>query len=283
MNIITISNQYLTVNISAKGAEMQSILKDGRERLWQGDPTVWSGRAPLLFPICGGLKDDKFIFDGKEYTLPRHGFARHSVFETEEASPQKAVFLLRSNPETLKNYPFDFELRVIYTLNDSAINIEYQITNLSKGNMYFSIGSHEAYSCPEGVSNYRIIFEQPEDLIANRLAGSLVGSQTINLGNNTRQLNLTSELFEHDSLNFLNLKSRSATLENITTEEGIRVDFKGADYFLVWQKPGANYICLEPWCGIADFEDSDYDITAKPGIICLESNKTFAKNHSITF
>ncbi len=280
---ITISNEYLTAEISAKGAELQSIKKDGRECLWNGDPSVWSGRAPLLFPVCGALKDDKFVFDGKEYTLPRHGFARQSVFETELAESQRAVFLLRSNAETLAVYPFDFELRVIYTLDKSKINIEYIVKNLSKGEMYFSIGSHEAYSCPGGIESYSVIFDQNEDLIANRLDGGLVGSKTIDLGQNTKELPLKCEYFEEDSLNFLKLNSRKVVLKNRNTGEEVSVEFPGAEYFLIWQKPGAEYICLEPWCGIADFTDSDCDITKKRGIITLPSNEAFTKQHSITF
>ncbi len=283
MKLITISNEYLTAEISAKGAELQSIKTDGRERLWNGDPSVWSGRAPLLFPVCGALKDDKFVFGGKEYTLPRHGFARQSQFEIESAELQKAVFLLRSSEKTLAVYPFEFELRVIYTLDKTCINIEYEVKNLTNGEMYFSIGSHEAYSCPEGIENYSVIFDKAENLIANRLDGALVGSRTVDLGQNTRELPLKCEYFEEDSLNFLNLNSRRVILKNRKTGEEIKVDFEGAEYFLIWQKPGASYICLEPWCGIADFCDSDYDITKKPGIVKLSPNQAFTKRHSITF
>lgn len=283
MNTVTISNEYLTVAISSKGAEMQSIKKEAREHLWNGDPSIWSGRAPLLFPVCGALKDDKFIFSDKEYTLPRHGFARQSEFEVESAEKEKAVFLLRSNEETLTKYPFEFELRVTYALDKSRINIEYAVKNLSKGEMYFSIGSHEAYACPEGIEAYSVIFDKCEDLTANRLDNGLVSQRTINLGTNTQELPLRREYFEEDSLNFLNLNSRKVTLKNRKTGEQIEVQFDGADYFLIWQKPGANYICLEPWCGIADFTDSDPDITKKRGIVCLPASGTFTKNHSITF
>ncbi len=283
MNTITISNEYLTVEISPMGAELQSIRKGGKEYLWNGDPAVWSGRAPLLFPICGALKDDKFIFEGKKYTLPRHGFARYSQFEAELKESDKAVFLLRSSAETLKSYPFEFELRVSYTLDKSKINIEYAVKNLSSGDMYFSIGSHEAYACPEGIEEYSVIFDKAENLISNRLDGGLIAGKTIDLGTDTCELPLKCEYFEEDSLNFLNLNSRRVVLKNRNTGAEIEVQFEGADYFLIWQKPGANYICLEPWCGIADFTDSDFDITNKRGIIKLPSNDIFIKKHSITF
>lgn len=280
---LTISNERLSVTISAKGAEMKSIIMDGKERLWEGDGAVWSGQAPILFPICGGLKDDKFIFEGQEYKLPKHGFARGSEFEIESAGKDKAVFLLRSNEERLASYPFEFEFRVTYSLDETKINVQYSALNLSGKDMYFSVGAHEAYSCPEGIEEYSVIFEEPENLDSNILNGNLLEYETVNIGSNVRELPLKYEYFASDALVFLNLKSRKAALLNRNTGEKVEVEYDGFDYFLLWTKPGAKYICLEPWCGIQDFVDSDGDITNKRGIIRLSPDRICVKTHSILF
>ena len=280
---VKISNNDISVTISTFGAEIKSVIKNGKEMIWDGNPEFWSGQAPVLFPICGGLKDDKFIFEGKEYTLPKHGYARKTEFELESVGQEKAVFLLRSDEESIKKYPFEYELRVIYTLDGSKLNVEYNIKNIADKNMYFSIGAHEAYACPEGIEEYSIVFDKAEDLNALQLDGNLLKYGTINIEKNVSELPLRTEYFEHDALVFLDIKSRKVSLKNQRTDETIDVEFDGFPYLLLWTIPGANYICIEPWCGIPDFIDSDYDITKKKGIIKVLPKHTCSKTHSIQF
>lgn len=282
-NKVTISNNYISVTVSSKGAEMKSVTKNGKEMLWSGDPNVWAGQAPVLFPICGGLRDDKFVYEGKEYTLFKHGYARMSEFELESHSAEKAVFLLKSDEESRKNYPFDYEFRIIYTLNGSTVDVEYNIKNLSDGAMYFSVGAHEGYACPEGIEEYSIIFEENENLYSSILNGNLLEYNTLNVGKGIKELPLKYEYFAIDALVFLNLKSKCVKLRNRKTGQEIDVAFDGFDYFLLWTKPNAPYICIEPWCGIPDFVDSDYDITGKKGIIRLDKDGVCVKKHSINF
>lgn len=281
--LINISNNVLNVTISTFGAELKSIKKEGKEFLWGGNPKVWSGQAPLLFPICGGLKDDKYIYDGKEYTLPKHGFARHSEFILENKEAAKATFLLKSNAETKKCYPFDFETRVTYELDGEKINVEYAVTNTGDNKMYFSIGAHEGYDCPDGIENYTLIFDKEESFDSTVLNGNMLEHKTIKLKENSKELPLKYKYFEIDAQVFLNLKSRKVTLKHNTDGKCIDVEFDGADYLLIWTKPNGKYICIEPWCGIPDFMDSDYDITNKVGIIGLDSKQTEIKRHSIKF
>ena len=280
---VTISNNDISVIISTFGAEIKSVIKNGKELIWEGNPEYWSGQAPLLFPICGGLKDDKFVFEGKEYNLPKHGFARLSEFELESHDSEKAVFLLRSDDESLKQYPFEYELRVIYTLDNSKLNVEYNVKNISDKNMYFSIGAHEAYACPEGIEEYSIVFDKAEDLNASLLDGNFLKYETVNVGENVSEFQLKTEYFTTGALVFLDLKSKQVSLKNQKTGEAIEVDFNGFDYLLLWTIPGAGYICIEPWCGIPDFVDSDYDITKKKGIIKVLPKHICSKNHSILF
>lgn len=277
-----IANEKIKCTISALGAEIQSIIKDGKEIIWEGNPDVWSGRAPVLFPICGGLKDDKYIYECKEYTLPKHGFARKSEFELEKHEKESVTFLLSSSEDTLKRYPFDFELRITYTLSGAELKVDYNVTNTGKNNMYFSIGSHEAYACPEGIEEYSIVFEEEEALNSSILNGNLLEYNTISIGESIRELPLKYEFFAVDALVFLDIKSRKVTLMH-KGERVVDVAFDGADYLLLWTKPAGRYICIEPWCGVPDFEDSDYDITHKRGIISAEPKKTVTKTHTLTF
>ena len=280
---VKIKNSSLAVTISSMGAEITSVKKGEKELIWQADPNVWKGHAPLLFPICGGLKEDKFIYGGKSYIMPKHGFARNSESEVETASENSATFLLKSNDETKKCYPFDFELRVIYSLIENELTVTYDIKNTTDGDMYFSIGSHEAYSCPDGISEWSVIFDKEEDLIATPVDGPLLTYDENVLAKNTRILPLKDEYFEIDALVFQNLKSRKLTLKNDKIGYQIGLDFDGFPYLLIWTKPNAKYICLEPWCGIPDFLDSDFDITKKKGIICLRKGENATRTHKILF
>ena len=160
--MIKLQNEFVTASISEVGAELKSLVCNQTEYIWEGRPEVWGFSCPLLFPICGGLKDDKYLYDSKEYILPKHGFARTAQFEVERADDTFAVFCTKSNSETKKSYPFDFELRVIYTLCQKSLKIEYEVCNKGEKTMYFSIGSHEGYYTPEGIEDYDVIFPQNE-------------------------------------------------------------------------------------------------------------------------
>ena len=280
---LILSNNRINATFSTKGAELISVLKDGKEKIWIGDPAVWGCHAPLLFPICGGLRDDKYVYNGKDYTLQKHDYARFVEFEVESHSDNSIVFLHKFNKETLKNFPFEYELRVIYTLNGSEIKVGYNVKNLADSDMYFSIGGHEGYYCPEGIEEYSVIFDKPEILDSSILNGNLLEYNTINVGENTCELPLKYEFFAVDALVFLNLKSRKVSLKNRKTGEEVGLEFEGHDFFLLWTKPGAKYICLEPWCGCQDFVDSDYDFKNKKGIIKLSGREEKTKTHKIIF
>jgi len=281
--MVTLTNQQLTVIIAKMGAELKSVRMNGTEYLWEGRPEVWSSSAPLMFPICGGLKNDTFTYLGKTYTLPKHGYARKSLFTLESQEDTRAVFLLTSNEETRKCFPFDYELRVIYTLDGNAIDVTYEVKNLTKGEMYFSIGSHEAYYTPEGIEDYDVVFPQNETLNACVLYGPLLSDQRTPIIKDTNVLPLYDKYFTIDALVFKEICSRSATLRNRKTGRAVRVDFPYADYFVLWHKPNAPYMCLEPWAGIPDSDTADGDITKKEGILRLDEGKAYTGTHRITF
>ena len=280
---IKLSNGILEATVSTRGAELTDLKKEGRAVLWEGDPAVWGFHAPILFPICGGLKGGAFIYRGKEYALQKHGFARYAEFKLEEQSDTKAVFLLRESPETLQQYPFAFAFRVIYTLVGSELQVDYCVRNPSaEEDLLFSVGAHEAYACPEGIGEYSVLFDLPETLDGVSLTDGLLGRKTENLGENVRELPLRDELFADDALVFLGLRSRKVQLVHRKTQRRVALDFAGHDAFLLWTKPGAKYICLEPWCGYPDTVDADRLLEHKGGIIRLTPGSALTKTHRIT-
>lgn len=280
---IKISNGKSDAVISIRGAELTSLISNGREVIWQADPAVWPKHCPNLFPICGGLRDDKFIFEGKEYTLLKHGYAAATEFDVESKTETSVTFLHTSNEETLKSFPFTYELRIVYTLNGSDLKVDYNVKNTGNGDMYFSIGAHEGYNCKGGLKNYTICFEKDEDFMATPVSGPLLMHEEHQVSPSGRELPLKDELFAVDALVFRNANSKSAHIrENATGKIMASVEFKDFNELLIWTKPGSEYICIEPWCGIPDYTDSDYDITKKPGILKLALGDVTVKTHTIT-
>ena len=278
--MITISNEFLTATFSEVGAELKSLKCDGREHIWYGDPQFWTGSSPVLFPICSGLKDDEFIYEGKTYKLQKHGFARRATFDVETVDGNTATFLLSSKNCPQDNYPFQYEFRIIYTLVGKKVNVEYNIRNLTDGDMYFSVGAHEAYHCPEGIENYEIIFDKKENLDAYQLDGPLLSFDTKSYGINTDTLQLDNSLFENDCLIFKNLNSRCVILRNKTTNQKIKVKFEKFPFLLIWTVPGAPFVCIEPWCGITDPINTNKQFNQKEGIEKIEKGGHFYRIHS---
>ena len=191
------------------------------------------------------------------------------------------VMVIRVVPEK-ESFPFDYELRVIYTLTGKTLSVDYSVKNLSECTMYFSIGSHEGYYTPEGIEDYDVIFPQNETLNAYVLYGNLLSNQQLPIIKDSSTLPLYDKYFTVDALVFKDLKSKSAKLRNRKTGRAVEVNFPDSKYFLLWHKPCAPYICVEPWDGVQDIVDSSYDITKKEGIISLESGSEYKNTHTIS-
>lgn len=282
MAIIEIKNDKLSVGINTLGSELMFINgSSGTEFLWNGDETVWSYRAPILFPICGGLKKDIYTFDGREYTLKKHGFARKFEFKGTRLRDTKAEFVLESNEDTIKSYPFAFRLKIIFELLDNKLKVSNIVENLSDQSMYFSIGAHEGYNCPEGIEDYEIRFDEKQTLDSFILDGNLLEDNSVRIIEDSNVLPLKYEYFSVDALVFKDIKFDKVTLAHKNSGKKVTVVFDGASYFLLWTKPNANYICLEPWNGVQDIVGSDYDITTKEGIIKLNAGEDYISVHTI--
>ena len=279
--MITIKNDYLTAKINEVGAELKSLVCNDTQYIWTGDERFWAGSAPLLFPICSGLKDDEYYLDGKKYTLQKHGYARFCKFEVENQVEDSVTFLLCSNEESLKQFPFHYELRVTYTLENKTLKVKYDVKNLSDDTMYFSIGAHEGYYCPEGIEEYDVILPEAETLDSTVLEGNVLGNNKVRIIENSNRIALKYDYFAVDALVFKDMKARSAVLKNRNNGKAVKVTFEGCDYFLLWTKPDAPYICLEPWCGISDNKDTDKNFKTKEGIRQIAAGGNFVNEHSI--
>lgn len=279
-----IKSNELTVKIDTLGAEIKSVKnRDGVEFMWEGNPDIWSGTAPVMFPICGGLKDDKFTFNGKEYTLTKHGFAKLKEFETESITQNSVTFLLKSDADTLKSYPFEFEFRVFVSVDKNTVTVTYAVKNLNDGTMYFSVGAHEAYATPEGIEAYDIVFDKCENLDAYELDGNLLTYSKNNIVSNSNTLALDDKYFTIDALVFKEHLSNSCTLTQRGGTRRVKVEYDDFRFLLLWHKHLAKYICIEPWNGIPDLIDADGDITHKFGITPLGARKDYSITHKITF
>lgn len=279
--MIILDNGSLRVEIAERGAEIRRVTLNGEDRFWCGDPNVWGGVAPVLFPICGGLKEDRFSIGGEIYNLQKHGFAKNMDFEVEKQTNVSAVFLLTETPETLAVYPWKFELRIKYTLTGTAIRVDYDIKNNSESTMYTAIGSHEAYACPGGIEDYDIIFERKETLKSAIVNGKLIERNTNTVLFESNTLPLYNEYFTVDALVLTDLKSRFVTLRNRKNGKSAAVSFDGFDYLLIWTKPEAEYVCIEPWTSIPSYVDDEIDITLKEGMTAVLPKAHFEKTHII--
>lgn len=280
--ITTISNSRLTASIKHAGAELFSI-KDNqnKEYIWEGNPDFWGKHSPVLFPIVGTLKNNTYTINGKEYQLPRHGFARDMEFELIEKTENKAVFSLKSSDETLKKYPFEFELQLVYTLNGNALEIAYNVINKSEEKLPFSIGAHPAIALPENFENYAFEFEKEETLKYYLLENDLISNQTKILETQNNLVPLNYELFKNDALIFKTLESNSlAILEN--SKPYIKVDFEDFPSLGIWTKENAPFVCIEPWLGYSDTLENSGNLYEKEGILILDESKTFTSKFSIT-
>ncbi|MBQ9354782.1 MAG: aldose 1-epimerase family protein, partial [Clostridia bacterium] len=251
--MVRISNNILSAEFNEFGAELKSLKKGKEEYIYGGDSKFWNGSSPVLFPICSALKDDTYYIDGKKYKMDKHGFAKNMLFSVEEKSENQVTFLLVDNADTLKIYPYKFEFRIRYTLRENKLDVEYIIKNTNDNEMFFSVGAHEGYSCPEGIEDYDILLPSKQTLKSNILSGpDTLGYEQMEILNDNNIFPLKNEYFKDDALIFLNIPFDNLILENRNTKKAIKITFKDFPYLLIWTKPFAPYICVEPWCGITD-------------------------------
>lgn len=270
----------LTARINSKGAELNSLKKENREYIWEGNPAFWGKHSPILFPIVGTLKDNSYTYNNQRFELSRHGFARDHEFKVIESSEDKVIFSLSSSEETLKVYPFEFKLQVIYTLEENQLRIQYKVINNDSSKLPFSIGGHPAFALPGKFKDYSLLFEKQETLKSYELENDLVSDKTRTFELREKQFPLNYATFENDALIFKSMESKHIEiLEN--QKPLLRFSFKDFPNFGIWTKINAPFICLEPWLGYSDTFNSNCNLFEKEGIIILEEDKTFEAGFTI--
>lgn len=279
--ITTIKNSNLTAQINLLGAELCSLENNhSKEYIWDGNPDFWGKHSPILFPIVGTLKNNSYQYNGKEYHLSRHGFARDLVFELIDKKENSATFSIQSSDNTRNRYPFDFELQIKYTLENSSLFIRYKVVNKSTSQMPFSIGAHPAFALPGNFEDYSIEFEKEEPLLYNLLENDLISNKTKTLANVDNKVGLNYTLFENDALIFKTLKSNYLTI--IENEKPmLRMHYNDFPHLGIWTKTNAPFLCVEPWFGYSDSVESTGDIMNKEGIQILEPKSIFDAQFSI--
>lgn len=286
--IFTIQNDLLNVNVSNLGAELQNIIKrsNSQEYLWQGDPSHWARRSPILFPIVGALKDGYFTIDNNVFRMSQHGFARDMQFNLTEKTDDTLVFELVSNEETKANYPFDFSLSIHYALNERQLFTQYTVRNTGAKILPFSIGAHPAFNCPllpnERRNEYSLLFEKSETLDRHLLVSGIRSGETRPLLEDENVLAISDNLFDEDALVFTNLRSNSITIQKEETPF-LTMYFKGFPYYGIWSKSSSSpFVCLEPWYGIADHSSHNNVLAEKEGIIKLDEGELFQCDYTLT-
>jgi galactose mutarotase-like enzyme len=277
----TISNSNLTATINHFGAELFSLKNNqDKEYIWEGDPNFWGKHSPILFPIVGTLKNNSYTYNGKNYPLSRHGFARDMEFELIYTKENTAVFAIQSSEKTFEMYPFEFELQLIYTLENNLLHLDYKVINKGKSQMPFSIGGHPAFALPGNFNNYALAFDEEETLEYSLLENGLISNKTKKLDLQDQQIQLNYELFENDALVFKTLQSKSVSiLENKKTV--LKVHFENFPSLGIWTVQNAPFLCIEPWFGYSDTEGNSGNILEKEGIQILEADITFQSRFSI--
>lgn len=272
---INLSRGPLEAAVRTRGGELVSLRRDGTEYIWGGDPSFWSGQNPVLFPIVGSLKNGQVDINGRTFEMDRHGFARRSEFTVVDRGGDFAVLELRESPETLARYPFPFALRVRHQLLEDGFSTAFTVENTGDVPMPFCVGAHTAFCCPlaagERFEDYCLTFDRPEDaatllLTPEGLLRSGASEPMLQGG----VLPLDYEVFRRlDTVIFQGLQSRTVSLTRRDTGRGVRMDFSQFPMAAFWTKPGAPFLCLEPWQGCAACEDETGRFQDKPWAVTL--------------
>ncbi len=280
--MVEIENQSLKAAINPVGAELSSLkIKNTEESelIWQRDPVFWPKSAPILFPIVGSLLEDTYILDGKSYHLEKHGLVRTRPWSVRQHGENVAEFKINSDDDTFERYPFHWQLNAVFKLTEKELFVGYRICNRGPEPMLFSIGSHPAFALnfgPGGISNYFIRFVELENHPkCYKPTGKGLSDETFELDWAEGTLQLNENLFDEDALIFKNIGVQHLELGNRASDRRILLSTGGAPDLGIWAKPGAPYVCIEPWYGFDDPESHDQKLENKPGIIELGEHGTF--------
>ena len=282
----------LKIQTKKSGAELTSIQHDGKEILFQGAQVLdsngniyWKRQAPILFPIVGQLKNSQTQIEEVIYEMSQHGFARDMDFEEILKTETKHHYILKYNEETLKKYPYKFELHVIYEIIEDTLTVTYKVKNIDNKTIYFGLGGHPAFNCDYSNGEYEIVFPEQEDEIEFlKLKEGLIDIEKAQNILQDNKIWLKEDTFDNDAVIMKNIKSNKVILQNHETNQKIlELDFTGFPFLALWSKKGAPFVCIEPWQNTADRIDSTQIYKDKENIIELSKDKEFECKYSIKF
>ena len=285
----SISNTHLQVSVLGKGTEISSIKsqKTGVEYMWDANPDIWSSHAPVLFPAIGSFKNNECTINGIIYTIPKHGFIRHNEsIVLKSRTNDELNFQMDYSEQTLLIFPYKFRFNISFQLRGNKLTISHRVKNLDSKEMFFSLGAHPGFKCPlnegENYYDYYLEFEFEENAARTLLSSNgLISDQTQQVLTDTNILPLSTDLFNNDALIFKDLKSRKVSLKSRKSNQVLTIDYNDFSYLGLWAKPNASFICIEPWLGIADHENTDGDFLKKEGLISLQEGQVFTAQYSI--
>lgn len=273
-----LENDFLKISVDTHGAELSSIFnkKAGKEMLWHGDPQFWGRKSPVLFPVVGKYKNGKTTYNGKEYALGQHGFARDSEFTLVEQNDSKLVFALESNEDSLTKYPFKFRLICSFELKNDTIIVGWKVENTDDRTIYFSIGAHPAFYCEKSKTVL--------SMNAENLKYSLVNSDGLYTPEKydvESSFVLHDNIFDKDALIIENSGVTEVTLADMD-KKYLTMKFS-ALLFGIWSptKKNAPFVCIEPWYGRCDSADFDGDITEREWGNSLSVGENWYKEYEI--
>jgi len=282
--MITLRNDQLTVKVNPHGAELQSIVRqrDQRELLWQGDPNYWGRRSPILFPIVGKLWNGKYRIGGKEYQLPRHGFARDMDFSITEQRTDEATFTVGDTEQTRAAYPFRFSLSIAYRLEEDSLRVIWTVRNADEKEMLFQIGGHPAFQLAKPAEG---IIRIDADKHITRLPTTpdgFIGESETDADNLLGLWHFTEDDFSDDAIILGNSKVRAIALADADDDHIVTVEFPHPCVG-IWTPYGkhAPFICIEPWYGIADKQDFKGDFADKQLMNRLQPGATWSSGYTI--
>lgn len=279
----TISNDNLTVQISEFGAQLCSLVdKNGKEYMWSANPDIWPKSAPIMFPICGGLKEDAFYHNGKKYNLQKHGFGCSYNYTLHEKTDTAITLKIVSTDETKTMYPFDFEFHVTFELKEGSLAVTYTTINKGSETLYHAPGAHEGYALPEGIEEYDVVFDKKEQLKRTVLNGNLLENIDEPVETDGNKLHMMYSHMNNDCLFFYKVNSDGVELLHRKNGKGIRVDFKDFAHLVIWTKKDAPYLCIEPWMGTPDRVDATMVLAEKDSMLSLNPGESQSFTHIIT-
>ena len=280
--IYTAENALFTLGVKEMGAELTSLKskKMGYEYIWCGNTDIWYGQSPILFPIIGRLLDDKYRLNGVEYTMPKHGIVRKRPFKLFERTDDSLTFVISDDEETLKSYPYKFELFVKFILTENGLKVSHTVVNKNDGVMYYSFGAHPGFNCKRGDA---IGCQHAQTLCTERIDGeSILIDETFPVIENSKKIVITKDIFDNDALILSGITDKKLSL---LLGGGRKIDFNFDSPVLgIWAKKNAPYVCIEPWWGINDSYDKKSDLSEKRLIMSLEKGeaRTFEWSVEIT-